>query len=201
MVIKAGSGNLLSQRFAQFADVGHRPRRDPHHDNARNREILELQSTAQPWLEQTRRFLPGIGLDVRDAGESPGNGRGFGDIHLHVTAGCRPNLDGHLARDAGLPFQRRRAHQRHRANGQRSKEGHDGDNADERPGGNCRLRHNGRLPTRRSPRRCRRGISIGGRWRMALLHERITHRHAGTPHAARGGVRQTDPSMRCRVSR
>ena len=198
MVVEAHARICSAERLAQLRQVGRGARRDPHDDEARHRQIVELQPASQPRLEQARRFLPWNRVAPRDAGR-PARAM-TAALATSISMSCPAtgtDLDRHLARHIGLPFARRGAHQHDRARRQRGEKGHDGDDRDQgaarqsSPAARSESRSAAATRARRSGRRV-------GPARLLRFHRRVIRRHAGDLRAARDGVRRTDPSARRR---
>ena len=183
MVIEGYTWNLLGKRLPQLREIGRALGRDTRHDQARDRQIIELKSASQPWLEQVRGLFLGIGPHLGNAGRSARDDRSLCDLHVDVVTGHRTDLNRDLARHVRLPFTCCGAHQHDRARGQRGQKGHDGDDRDQSPPGNRRLRHDGGIEAHR-----KRALRV-----QLLLHRRVSRRHAGDPRAARGGARRFGP--------
>ena len=77
-------------------------------------------------------------------------------IAVEIAPGHRAHLDGDFAGDLRLPLRRRRAHQQHRAGGDRGEERHDRDHRDQRAAGDRGARHDRRQIAR--PRRHLRAL-------------------------------------------
>ena len=152
MVVEANTWYLFSKRLAQLPEVRRGSRRDPHDDQPRDRQIIELKPASQPRLEQLGGLFLGIGSHLGDARGSAGDDGGLDHFHLDVATGHWADLDRDFARHIGLPFGGGGAHQHDRARGQRSQKRHDGDDRNECPAGNCRLRHDGALDARQNRR-------------------------------------------------
>ena len=107
--LAAGTCSASVSRSASRS--GARRRRDARPTMRRGTGSSSSASPAQPRLQQSRRFLLGVGPHIGHAGRRARDGRGLGDIGLDVAAGRGTDLDGDLARDFGLPVARRRPHQ------------------------------------------------------------------------------------------
>ena len=77
------------KQLAQLREIGRRVGREPHHDDARHRQILQRGAGTEPWLEQARRFLRGIGPHLADAGKFARDLDGALDLALEILPGLR----------------------------------------------------------------------------------------------------------------
>src|SRR6266480_5445334 len=98
MVIEGYTWDLLGKRLPQLREIGRAPGRDTRHDQARDRQIIELKSASQPWLEQVCGLFLGIGPHLGNAWRSARDDRSLCDLHVDVVTGHRTDLNRDLAR-------------------------------------------------------------------------------------------------------
>ena len=123
-----GAGAVDGTEIAlQLLDIGIHRIGQLHDDEAGNGDGGEVESGAEPGLEQGLAFLDGEGPRTGDAGSGLGQRHGGAQIALHHLALHRADLDGEFAPDIGGPGDGRFLYQDHAAQRHRREKGHDGD--------------------------------------------------------------------------
>ncbi len=132
MVVEARARDLILEGLPQGSEIraGFLVQLDD--DEARDRQVVEIEAGAEPGLEQALGFLPGEGLGALDPLGLPGQRRRALHIGLDGSLGVGPDLDGHLPGDVRSPLGRARGDELRAAGAERGEEGQNGDDGRER---------------------------------------------------------------------
>ena len=200
MVVEAGARDLLLEGLAaEGPKSGPRFLAQLDDDEARHRQVVEIEACAEPRFEQPLGFLPGERLGALDPlGLPRASVRRALHIGLDGTLGVRANLDRHFPGDVGSPLGRTGGDEFGSAGAEGREEGQDGDDGCQRlAAGGVDGNQRGVAPEGCGQRTFGAGSVPGAAvsWRAAMrfLSGQFIRRYAAGRRPARGGGRRAGP--------
>ena len=134
-IAEGGLRSRMRQRGAQPGQVVFSAALHVDDEDPRNGQRAEIESVAQPGLQQFPRIGRRIGADVFDPSRLRRDGDDLGDEAFDVVPGVRLHLDRDFPQNVGSPALRGLRQEQGAAGGQTRQESHDGDDGRQRASG------------------------------------------------------------------